>query len=151
MTDTVSCPLCEQAGGDLVVQGPQWRIVLADDAGAQAFPGFTRVIWQEHCREMTDLEAPSQAELMQVVFAVETLMREHLQPDKINLASLGNQVDHLHWHIIPRWRADSHFPSPVWAAAYPARDPFKVAAPVLARYRQALQDTLAPSVWSKRR
>jgi diadenosine tetraphosphate (Ap4A) HIT family hydrolase len=39
------------------------------------------------------------------------------QPDKINLACLGNVVPHLHWHVIPRWRDDSHFPAPIWAAA----------------------------------
>lgn len=151
MTEINTCPLCEQAGGELAVEGPQWRIVLADDPDSQAFPGFTRVIWQEHCREMTDLPAPAQAELMRVVFAVEALMREHLQPDKINLASLGNQVDHLHWHVIPRWRADSHFPRPVWAAAEPGREAFKLAPAMLSGYRQALQEALTPSVGSIRR
>jgi diadenosine tetraphosphate (Ap4A) HIT family hydrolase len=40
-----------------------------------------------------------------------------VRPDKINLASLGNVVPHLHWHVIPRWRDDSHFPAPIWATA----------------------------------
>jgi diadenosine tetraphosphate (Ap4A) HIT family hydrolase len=38
-----------------------------------------------------------------------------MQPKKINLASLGNMVPHLHWHIIPRYTDDAHFPAPVWA------------------------------------
>jgi diadenosine tetraphosphate (Ap4A) HIT family hydrolase len=53
---------------------------------------------------------------MAVVFATEEILRETLQPAKINLASLGNQVPHLHWHIIPRFTDDAHFPDPVWAA-----------------------------------
>jgi diadenosine tetraphosphate (Ap4A) HIT family hydrolase len=32
----------------------------------------------------------------------------------MNLASLGNQTPHLHWHLIPRFTDDSHFPQPVW-------------------------------------
>ncbi|GAB3263890.1 hypothetical protein GCM10027296_39740 [Chitinimonas naiadis] len=52
---------------------------------------------------------------MNAVWAVEEVLRHELQPDKINLASLGNVVPHLHWHIIPRWRDDPHFPSPIWA------------------------------------
>jgi diadenosine tetraphosphate (Ap4A) HIT family hydrolase len=40
-----------------------------------------------------------------------------MNPDKINLASLGNVVPHLHWHVIPRFADDAHFPSPVWAQA----------------------------------
>jgi len=26
-------------------------------------------------------------------------------------------VPHLHWHVIPRYRDDRHFPAPVWASA----------------------------------
>jgi diadenosine tetraphosphate (Ap4A) HIT family hydrolase len=53
---------------------------------------------------------------MNAVLATERALRKALQPDKINLASLGNLVPHLHWHVIPRWRDDSHFPAPIWAA-----------------------------------
>ena len=65
--------------------------------------------------EMTDLCAPERERLMGVVFATEAVLREVLAPDKINLASLGNAVAHLHWHVIPRYRDDPHFPRPIWA------------------------------------
>ncbi|MGH6609869.1 MAG: HIT family protein, partial [Burkholderiaceae bacterium] len=42
--------------------------------------------------------------------------REVLQPTKMNLASLGNMTPHLHWHVIPRFADDLHFPRPVWGA-----------------------------------
>jgi diadenosine tetraphosphate (Ap4A) HIT family hydrolase len=51
-----------------------------------------------------------------VVGAVERVLREALAPTKINLASLGNVVPHLHWHVIARFEWDSRFPAPVWAA-----------------------------------
>jgi len=38
-----------------------------------------------------------------------------MQPTKINLASLGNQVPHLHWHIIPRYEDDPFFPESIWS------------------------------------
>ena len=47
---------------------------------------------------------------------VEAAVREIVQPDKINLASLGNVVPHLHWHVIPRWQDDVNFPDVIWAA-----------------------------------
>lgn len=37
-----------------------------------------------------------------------------MHPDKINLAEFGNMVPHLHWHIIPRYTDDSHFPESIW-------------------------------------
>jgi diadenosine tetraphosphate (Ap4A) HIT family hydrolase len=80
------------------------------------YAGFCRVIWQAHVREMTDLAPADRLYLMKVVFSVEQAMRVHLQPEKINLASLGNQAPHLHWHVIARFSDDAHFPDPIWAA-----------------------------------
>jgi diadenosine tetraphosphate (Ap4A) HIT family hydrolase len=53
---------------------------------------------------------------MRVVFACEAALRQLAAPDKVNLASFGNQVPHLHWHVIARFTDDAHFPDPVWAA-----------------------------------
>lgn len=66
--------------------------------------------------EMTDLQPDEAAEIMWAVFSVERALREVLNPDKINLATLGNVVPHVHWHVIPRWRDDTHFPKPIWGA-----------------------------------
>ena len=54
---------------------------------------------------------------MNVVFAVEKVVRTLFAPDKINLASFGNMTPHLHWHVIPRWHDDRHFPSRSGAAS----------------------------------
>jgi diadenosine tetraphosphate (Ap4A) HIT family hydrolase len=63
---------------------------------------------------MTDLSISDRQMLMAVVFIVEQAIRELFIPDKINLASFGNMVPHVHWHIIPRWQDDRHFPEPIW-------------------------------------
>ena len=65
---------------------------------------------------MTDLEPAEREHCLRVVFGVERALRDTLRPDKINVASLGNQVPHVHWHVIPRFADDAHFPDPVWAA-----------------------------------
>ncbi len=93
------------------------RVVRVEGPDGVAFPGFCRVIWNGHVAEMSDLAPAERAHLMRVVLRVEQTLRELMQPDKINLASLGNVVPHLHWHVIPRWRDDSHFPRPIWADA----------------------------------
>ncbi len=54
---------------------------------------------------------------MQVVFAAERALRQLMLPAKINLASLGNMTAHLHWHVIPRFADDMHFPGSVWSEA----------------------------------
>ena len=105
------CELCEAEGGRLLLSNELLRVVLVDDPD---FPGFARVIWNDHVREMSDLAAADQQRLMQTVFAVERAQRAVLAPEKVNLASLGNVVPHLHWHVIPRFVNDSHFPQPIW-------------------------------------
>lgn len=107
----MTCELCETTGGILLWQDPRCRIVEVDTTD---YPGFCRVIWNDHVREMTDLDSADRTYFMQIIFAVEQALREVLRPEKINLASLGNQVAHLHWHVIPRFRDDPHFPQPVW-------------------------------------
>jgi diadenosine tetraphosphate (Ap4A) HIT family hydrolase len=118
----MSCELCNQPGGKLLWQNASCRVVLVDDAD---YPGFCRVIWKQHVKEMTDLSADERAHLMATVFAVEAAIREVMLPDKINLASLGNLTPHLHWHVIPRYAHDKHFPQPVWGTAQrPGRPSF---------------------------
>ena len=112
-----ACELCRAAGGVLVFQSAHWRVIRAEDA---AFPAFYRVVWRAHVAEWSDLSPPDQAALMGAVGAVERVLRDALAPTKINLASLGNVVPHLHWHVIARFDWDSHFPAPVWAS--PARE-----------------------------
>lgn len=105
------CDLCNSTGGDEIWRNEDLRVVMIDDA---SFPGFCRVIWNQHAKEMSDLSANQRNDLMHVVFGVEAVMRSVMQPHKINLASLGNVVPHLHWHVIPRFEDDTHFPQPVW-------------------------------------
>lgn len=133
--DTMTCELCDTPGGELLWQDDFCRIVLVGDAD---YPGFCRVILHRHIKEMSDLAERERIRLMTVVFAVESAVRMALQPDKINLASLGNVVPHLHWHIIPRFTDDRHFPNPIWGVAQ-REHPVGRAAPALA---QDLRDFL---------
>ncbi len=127
-----ACELCREAGGVLVFQSAQWRVIRAEDP---AFPAFYRVVWRAHVAEWSDLSLVEQAALMGVVTTVERVLRDALAPTKINLASLGNVVPHLHWHVIARFDWDSHFPAPVWAA--PARE---VAPAAVTRLRISLPE-----------
>ncbi|WP_404300271.1 HIT family protein [Alicycliphilus denitrificans] len=115
----MSCVLCDTDGGQPVWRGAHLRVIRADEAG---FPAFYRVIWNAHAAEFSDLSGDERQHCMQAVSLVEQVLREQLQPTKINLAALGNVVPHLHWHVIARFAWDSHFPAPVWAAAQRERD-----------------------------
>lgn len=114
MAAATGCELCDTDGGEVLVQAGPLRVVLVDDP---AYPGFCRVIWTAHSREITDLTPSQRSVCMQAVYQTEEIVRQVLTPYKMNVASLGNITPHLHWHVIPRFEDDAHFPSPVWAAA----------------------------------
>lgn len=111
----VTCTLCMAMNEDVLVETEKWRVIVVHDEIKT--PAFCRVIWREHIAEMTDLSIVDRDELMRAVYLVEAAMREVLQPSKINLASLGNVVPHLHWHIIARFVDDACFPAPIWTQA----------------------------------
>lgn len=119
MSAVPGCELCAAAS-----PAGAWQVVAADERlrvlrvlDAPAFPAFYRVVWRAHVAEFSDLAAADRLHCMEAVAAVEQALRQALAPTKINLASLGNVVPHLHWHVVARFAWDSHFPGPIWAAA----------------------------------
>jgi len=109
---TPTCPLCRAVDEDVLYATDLYRVILVNDP---AWPGFCRIILNLHASEMTNLPLAQRSELMDAVYATESALRDLMMPTKINLASLGNVVPHVHWHVIPRWQDDSHFPDPIWA------------------------------------
>ena len=136
---SMTCELCEQEGGELIWRDERCRVVHVEEPG---YPGYCRVIWGAHVREMTDLPASDCAHLMRVVFAVEAALRELIRPAKINLASLGNVTPHLHWHVIPRAPDDPHFPNPIWGPRLRPPSPAESRRPA-GDIRRALADRLS--------
>jgi diadenosine tetraphosphate (Ap4A) HIT family hydrolase len=119
MTQRVAgCELCELSTPS-VVDNDKFAVILVDDAN---YPGFARVIWKDHVREVSDLADADRLLLNDAVYRLELAVREVMQPLKVNVASLGNVVPHLHWHVIPRYADDAHFPAPVWAQAQRTTD-----------------------------
>lgn len=136
MTRVAGCELCELSA-PTVVDNDKFAVILVDDAN---YPGFARVIWKDHVREVSDLADADRLLLNDAVWKLELAVREVMQPLKVNVASLGNVVPHLHWHVIPRYADDAHFPAPVWAQAQRTTDEAVLVA------RRALVPQLAEAV-----
>ena len=107
----MDCVLCHPQKENVVWKNKELRVIQVDDP---LFPGYFRVIWNKHIAEISDLTDDERQLLEKVLLTVEKVVREQMQPDKINWAQFGNMVPHLHWHIIARYRDDSHFPESIW-------------------------------------
>jgi len=110
--NSVNCVLCSSQKYPIIWTNDLLRIVLIND---QNYRGYCRVDLINHIKEMSDLDETTRNEFMGVIFQMEKIIKEYLQPDKINLASLGNITPHLHWHVIPRYLSDNHFPDSIWS------------------------------------
>ena len=107
----MNCVLCHPENETVVWKNEKLRVILVHDHN---FPGYFRVIWNEHVAEMSDLSEEDQQLLLRVLLTVEKVVREQMRPDKMNWAQFGNMVPHLHWHIVARYQDDSHFPESIW-------------------------------------
>jgi diadenosine tetraphosphate (Ap4A) HIT family hydrolase len=137
----MACDLCKllaaPPAGVLVWSDQQLSVLAVDEA---EYPGFTRVVWNAHVKEMTDLSAAERNRVMDVVWAVESAQRAVLSPEKINVASFGNMTPHVHWHVIPRYLDDAHFPNPTWAVVQ------RSSAPEVLASRRALLPALHAAI-----
>ena len=134
------CVFCTEAGGEVLWEDDACRVVWAYEPD---YPALCRVIWDRHVKEMTELEPAQRERIMRVVFATEQALIATVQPDKVNLASLGNQVPHVHWHVVARFQDDPHFPGSIWGPKLrPAGRPLQ--ADFAARMRSALDPLLKP-------
>jgi diadenosine tetraphosphate (Ap4A) HIT family hydrolase len=101
----MSCPLCNPTNENVIFQNDFVRVILVDE-----IPGYVRVLTQKHIKEFSDLSDDEAINLMMLVKKIEKIIIETLNPDKVNIASLGNMVPHMHVHIIPRFKNDPWWP-----------------------------------------
>jgi hypothetical protein len=112
MGAVAGCPLCDGAGRHPARPGR--RLAHGPRVGA----GLSRLLPGGLGRPRARVVRPVPADRQHCMDVLVRSSRRcaHLQPDKVNLAALGNAVPHLHWHVIARFDWDSRFPAPVWAA-----------------------------------
>lgn len=55
-------------------------------------------------------------EVLEVVRRVSEFVSAHFQPEKLNVACIGNQVRQMHVHVVGRSPSDPAWPGTVWAS-----------------------------------
>ena len=111
---TAGCPRCEGRWPDerYRIAALQTSVVYLHDD--QFFPGWTVLVLKRHATELWHLERDERAELMEELTAVARALGDEFAPMKVNYELLGNQVGHIHWHVVPRLRTDPVPKSAVW-------------------------------------
>ena len=109
MTD--GCIFCE------IVAGRAEASVAYEDDATLAFmdlgqfhPGHTLVVSKKHIADLFSLDEATGAAMMAAISRVARAVRDAFGPDGINLwqsnGAPWQEVFHLHFHVLPRWRED---------------------------------------------
>ena len=70
--------------------------------------GYCLVIWRgRHVADVTQLSDSEAGSYWDDVMRVSRAVERHYAPAKLNLMTLGNEVPHLHTHVVPRYVDDS--------------------------------------------
>ena len=65
-------------------------------------------------KEFSDCSSEEKMMIFTALEIIEKEMLAYYRPEKINIASFGNYVPQVHWHIMARFKNDSYFPEPMW-------------------------------------
>ena len=103
--------------------------------------GYSVVIWRgRHVAEPTELSEDEAAQYWREVLEAGRRIEQRLQPVKLNYDILGNELPHLHTHVVPRYADD---PKPGWPFPFPEADPGPMPEERIARDVAALRAALA--------
>jgi diadenosine tetraphosphate (Ap4A) HIT family hydrolase len=94
----------------LVKQYDEFMVRLIND---QRFP-WVLVIPTYDVVEFHDVPWPKAEALTKFLHQLSANMKQEFKADKMNLATLGNVVPQLHFHLIARYTSDAAWPKPVW-------------------------------------
>ena len=75
---------------------------------------WLKIFTQMPYKEMSEVPTEIKMEIYTLLDLIEKEMLAYYQPKKINIASFGNYMPHVHWHIMARFEEDSYFPEPMW-------------------------------------
>jgi diadenosine tetraphosphate (Ap4A) HIT family hydrolase len=75
---------------------------------------WLKIFTQKPYKEMSDVPKETRDEIYYLLNIIEKEMLFYYNPKKINIASFGNYMPHVHWHIMARFEEDSYYPEPMW-------------------------------------
>ncbi len=75
---------------------------------------WVKIFTIEPYKEFSECDFSLKLEILKFLDFIEKEMISYFKPDKINIASFGNYVPHVHFHIQARFKNDSFFPEPTW-------------------------------------
>jgi diadenosine tetraphosphate (Ap4A) HIT family hydrolase len=75
---------------------------------------WLKIFTHSHHKEFSECSYEEKKMIWEYLEIIEIKMLSYFKPAKINIASFGNMLPRVHWHIMARFENDSYFPEPMW-------------------------------------
>ncbi|MHC3993853.1 HIT family protein [Thiomicrolovo sp. ZZH C-3] len=102
---------------------------------------WLKIFVRRSVREFSECTAEEKTAIWDALDVIEREMLSYYRPEKINIASFGNMLPQVHWHIMARFKEDSYFPEPMWG---PVQRDGSLALPPMAPFLERLRRKLLP-------
>ncbi len=102
-----------QLSKDCLIVGnlPLSQLLMMNDS---QYPWFILVPRRQSVREIFHLTEADRHQFINESCIVAEQMTAIYQPDKLNIAAIGNLVPQLHIHHVARYQNDIAWPAPIW-------------------------------------
>lgn len=96
------------------MQKPIWKNQFLKIEIEESEIPWLKVFTLHPYQEMSQVPREIRGEIYALLDIIEKEMIAYYSPSKINIASFGNYLPHVHWHIMARFEQDSYYPEPMW-------------------------------------
>jgi histidine triad (HIT) family protein len=80
----------------------------------QSFKGRCLYIPFKHYKSLKDIKDLEFISYNKEILLIYRTLVDTFKADLVNIAMLGNKVNHLHWHLIPRYKNDANWGNAPW-------------------------------------
>lgn len=115
------------------------QVLMMNDS---QYPWFILVPQRGDISEIYQLEENDRQQLMAESCLLAEKLVQIYQPDKLNIAAIGNLVPQLHVHHVARYKTDKAWPGPIWGKFSPLPFDEQKAQAQIARLQEQLQGHL---------
>lgn len=85
----------------------------------QTYRGYCVLVYDpRHVARIDELTIEEWRVLAGDIHRAQSAIFKACAPDHMNVASLGNAVPHVHWHLIPRYRDDPRWGDTIWNTSF---------------------------------
>jgi diadenosine tetraphosphate (Ap4A) HIT family hydrolase len=75
---------------------------------------WLKIFTHRKVKEFSSCTNQEKTQIWQTLDTIEKSMLDYYNPAKINIASFGNMLPQVHFHITARFKEDAYFPNPMW-------------------------------------